>query len=206
MWFFSWTMHVGIRLLRRNMLSVVYNCPGQQEPQISRQLNTYGTWWSSGTYSFSKTCHNHCQIAKLVQDVWYNQSQDDIRYLPRTARTSDVSPIEHVWDMMKRELTLSPEPATTIAKLRNGCKMFGTIYRRMTFGTFMTVCMREYTPEETTLNIDVTVLAALTVEYVSFGLNLLTYTPTMINYLSHQFPIQWTCPWGCCIFPAVYLQ
>ena len=35
---------------------------------------------------------------------------------------------------------------------------------------------------------------------VSFGLNLLSYTPTMINYLWHQFSKQWTCPWRCCIF------
>ena len=35
---------------------------------------------------------------------------------------------------------------------------------------------------------------------VSFGLNLSSYTPTMINYLSHQFAIQWTCPCGYCIF------
>ena len=38
--------------------------------------------------------------------------------LPWLVKTPDLSPIEHVWDMMKRELTLSPEPATTIAELR----------------------------------------------------------------------------------------
>ena len=37
---------------------------------------------------------------------------------PWPARTTDLSPIEHVWDMMKWELTLSPEPATNIAELR----------------------------------------------------------------------------------------
>ena len=40
----------------------------------------------------------------------------------------------------------------------------------------------------------------------SVGLNLISYTPIMINYLSHQFAIQWTCPWGCCtFFQAVYI-
>ena len=50
--------------------------------------------------------------------------------------------------MMKRELTLSPEPATTITELRQRVQdsLLGTIYRRMTFGTFLTVCIREYTP------------------------------------------------------------
>ena len=59
---FSKATYAHIRLLRRNMkilipvgtviivvaevkypraLFVVYNCPGQQDPQISRQLNTY---------------------------------------------------------------------------------------------------------------------------------------------------------------------
>ena len=34
------------------------------------------------------------------------------------ARTPDLLPIEYIWGMMKQELTLSREPATTIAKLR----------------------------------------------------------------------------------------
>ena len=42
----------------------------------------------------------------------------------------------------------------------NRCKILGTVYRRMTFGIFMTVCMPEYTPallpEVATLCIDVT--------------------------------------------------
>ena len=32
-------------------------------------------------------------------------------------RSPILSSIEHVWDMVKQEVTLSPEPATTIAKL-----------------------------------------------------------------------------------------
>ena len=38
--------------------------------------------------------------------------------LPWPARVPDLSPIEHLWDMTKRELTLSQEPATTIAELQ----------------------------------------------------------------------------------------
>ena len=42
--FFSRTMHVQIRLLRRNVLFVVYNnCSDQQDPQIYRHLKAYGT-------------------------------------------------------------------------------------------------------------------------------------------------------------------
>ena len=64
-----------------------------------------------------------------------------VQQLPCPARSPDLSPIEHVWGMMKRELTFSPEPATIIAKLRR----VQEIYHRITFRTFMIVCMREYT-------------------------------------------------------------
>ena len=95
------------------MLFVEYNnCPGQQETQISRQLNMYGAWWSG--------------------NLLFLQS------LPRPLQNCD-----------------------------NVCKMLGTIYRRMTFSTFMTICMWEYTPvlppDGATMCIDLTVWAPLTV-------------------------------------------
>ena len=41
----------------------------------------------------------------------------DAQQLSWPARSPDLSPIEHVLDMIKRELTLSPESATTIVEL-----------------------------------------------------------------------------------------
>ena len=41
-----------------------------------------------------------------------------VQLLPWLARAPDLSPIEHIWDMMKQQLTLSPELATTIAELQ----------------------------------------------------------------------------------------
>ena len=69
-----------------------------------------------------------------------------VQLLPWLARTPDLSPIEHIWDMMKWELTLSLDPATTIAELRQRLRDVWENLRRMTFGTFKTICMREYTP------------------------------------------------------------
>ena len=42
----------------------------------------------------------------------------NVKEMPWPARTPDLSPIEHVCDMMKRELILSAESDTTIAELR----------------------------------------------------------------------------------------
>ena len=72
------TMHVHIQLLRCNVLFVMYNCPGQQVPQISCQLNTYGTY-RSGNLLFSATTIT--ELRQQVHDAWDNLSQDDIRHL-----------------------------------------------------------------------------------------------------------------------------
>ena len=40
-----------------------------------------------------------------------------VQQLRWSARAPHLWPIEHVWDMMKWGLTLSPEPATTSAEL-----------------------------------------------------------------------------------------
>ena len=131
------------------MLFMVYNnCPGQQDPQISHQLNTYGTWWSG--------------------NLLFLQS------LPQPLPNCD-----------------------------NRCKMLGTIYHRMTFSTFMTVCMQEYKPVLLPEGGTLSQCDCLSTPYcdmsVSSDLNL-SYTLTMINYLSHQFTIQWTCLQEYCIF------
>ena len=80
---------------------------------------------------------------------------------------------------MKRELTLFPEPATTIAELQQqvqDTRIHTYVAVRGEGGGI--------------LCIDVTVWAPLSVTCVSFDLNLLSYTPTMINYQLHQFLIQ----------------
>ena len=41
-----------------------------------------------------------------------------VQQLPWLARSPDLLPSEHIWNMTKRELTLSPVPAITIAELR----------------------------------------------------------------------------------------
>ena len=101
-----------------------------------------------------------------------------VQQLPWPARTPDFSPIEHVWDMMKRELTLSLEPAKTIAEFRQRMQDAWRNILRMSFGSFRTVCMLEYTPavpsEEGALCFDVTVRAPFTVTFV-FHLILICY-------------------------------
>ena len=63
----------------------------------------------------------------------------------RPARTPDLSSIEQVWYIMKWELFFLKGLSQPLRNCDNGCKMLGTIYCWMTFGTFKTVCIREYT-------------------------------------------------------------
>ena len=86
MCFFSRITHIHIWLLWHVFFMVYNNCPGQQDPQISCQSNTYG-----------------------------------------------------------QDLALPPSLPQPLPNFDNGCKMPGTIYRRMTFSTFMTIYMQEYT-------------------------------------------------------------
>ena len=50
----------------------------------------------------------------------------DVQQLSWLAISSDLSLIEHIWDMMKQELTLTPESATTIIELRQWVQQDGT--------------------------------------------------------------------------------
>ena len=72
---------------------------------------------------FSRTSHIHygCSDATCFRGV---------QQLPWLARIPVLLPIEHVWDMMKWELSLSPEPATTLPNCDSWCKMLGTVYLR----------------------------------------------------------------------------
>ena len=59
---------------------------------------------------FSRTTNVHIRLLRGVE------------HLSWPATIPDLSQIEYVWDMTKRELTLSPDPATTIAELRQRVK------------------------------------------------------------------------------------
>ena len=81
--FFSRTMHVHIQLLWHNMLFVVYNYPGQQDPQISCQLNTE-EYIKDPINSFTLSPEPATIIAELwqwVQYAWENLAQDDSWHL-----------------------------------------------------------------------------------------------------------------------------
>ena len=82
MCFLSRTMQVHIRLLRCNILFVVYNnCPGQKDPQILHQLKTYGTWWSGNLTLSPKPVTTIAELWQWVQDAWDSLLQDDIQHL-----------------------------------------------------------------------------------------------------------------------------
>ena len=92
--------------------------------------------------------------------------------LKTSVEGSDTPPIhcaQHVQHYVNIFIQLPPglqcDPVQ-MAELGQQLQLLGTIYPRMTFGTFMTVCMREYTsalpPQEATLCIDVTVWTPLT--------------------------------------------
>ena len=82
MCFLSITTTVHIGHLRRNMLFVVYNnCHDQQDPQISRQLNTYGTWWSGNLTLSPEPATIIAELRQRMQDTWDNLLQDYIRHL-----------------------------------------------------------------------------------------------------------------------------
>ena len=74
MCFIGRTEHMHIRLLRRNVLFVVYsNCPGQQYPQISRQLSMYGTWCSGNLLflqSLPQPLPNYDKWCKMLETIY----------------------------------------------------------------------------------------------------------------------------------------
>ena len=130
----------------------------------------------------------------------------DAQQQPWPARFPDLLQIEHKLDMMKWGHSFSRACHNHCRSVTMGERCLGQSIAGWHLATFMTICMREYMPAlplergGDTLCIDVTVWAPLTETCISFCLNLSSYTPTMINYLSHKFSIQWTCPCRCCIF------
>ena len=84
------------------------------------------------------------------------------------ARFADLSPIEHMWDIKNLRYFFSRACHNHCRKSK-GCKMLGTIYRRMAFGTLWPFAMGEYCLHcyhRGSLYIDVTISASLTMTCV----------------------------------------
>ena len=93
---------------------------------------------------------------------------------PWPAWSPDLSPIEHVWDRWCGNLLDLQSLLQPLPNCENRCKMLGTIYRRMTFGTLWPFAC-ENTRRGSALCIDVTVWAPVTVTCV-FRLVWIYYT------------------------------
>ena len=137
---------------------------------------------------FFQQDNTHPHMAAVMQPTLY-----DVQ-LPWPAQFPDLSPIEHVWDMMKWELTLTPEPATTIAKLWQRVQ---NAWDNLSQDDIRHL----YDRLRARIHACVAAMGQYTVYWWlfahPFGLNLSSYPPTVINYLSCQFSIPWTCPWRC---------
>jgi hypothetical protein len=60
--------------------------------------------------------HARCHVASVCQ---YFLNQNHIRVLPWSALSSDLSPIEHLWDEVSRRLRHRQNPPETLQELRD---------------------------------------------------------------------------------------
>ena len=68
----------------------------------------------------------------------------DYETLPWPAVSPDLSPIEHVWDMMGRQITRLPETAQNVHELRTNVENAWAQYHRMKLEDFMMECLDVY--------------------------------------------------------------
>ena len=85
MCFFSRTTHNHIRLLRHNLLFVVYNTALANKNPRSLTSWTYMGYDEEGTYSFSRACHNHWWIVTT-----------GARYLGQSITGWHLAPYDHL--------------------------------------------------------------------------------------------------------------
>ncbi|GBN34376.1 hypothetical protein AVEN_101013-1 [Araneus ventricosus] len=55
--------------------------------------------------------------ARPLTAVIIQHALQSVDMLPRPARSLDLSPIEHVWDIIRRQLQRHPQPALTVPVL-----------------------------------------------------------------------------------------
>ena len=103
-----------------------------------------------------------------------------VQQLPFPARSPDLLPVEHVWDVIKRELALSPEPATINAKLRQQVQVALGILSQDNFRHLYNSFQARIHTCFAAIEVAHSVIMGL------LGLNL-SYTATMINFLHNNF-------------------
>ena len=120
-----------------------------------------------------------------------------VKQLPWPARSPFFRQLNMYGTRLSRNLLFFHSLPQPLPNCDNGCKIIGTI-RRLYDHLHVRIHACIVTRRATLYWCDY--LGSLHCDMcVSFDLNL-SYTPTMINYLSHQFAIEWICPWGRCIF------
>ncbi|GFV55830.1 uncharacterized protein TNCV_3321191 [Trichonephila clavipes] len=86
--------------------------------------------------SFSRIMHAN-MLQRLFRDFY---STKHMQHLPWPAFSLDISPIEHVWDLVGRRLARDPCPAASKDELLLRIQQYGILFHKQTFKICSTPC------------------------------------------------------------------
>ncbi|GBM91300.1 hypothetical protein AVEN_69672-1 [Araneus ventricosus] len=60
-----------------------------------------------------------CHKARIVLE-WFQEHTDEFHLMPFSPNSPDLNPMEHIWDVMERQLRAQTPPCPNIPTLRDG--------------------------------------------------------------------------------------
>ncbi|GBN47206.1 Transposable element Tc1 transposase [Araneus ventricosus] len=111
---FSWAALGFVVVVEQTMKAVNYLS------NIADQLHPYMAFvFSTGNGIFQKD-NAPCQKARIVLE-WFKEHNDEFHLMSWPPNSPDLKPMEHILDVMKRQLRAQTPPCPNISTLRDRC-------------------------------------------------------------------------------------
>ncbi len=83
-----------------------------------------------------------CHKAQIISD-WFLEHDDEFTLLKRPPQSPDLNPIEHLWDVVKREIRIMDVQTTNLQQLRDAIMSIWPKSLRNVSNTLLNLCHEE---------------------------------------------------------------
>ncbi len=109
---------------------------------VADHVHSFITTVCPSSYGYFQQDNAPCHKAQIISD-WFLEHENEFTLLPWPPQSSNLNTIEHLWDVVEREIRIMVLQLTNLQQLRDTIMAYGSKSQRDVSNTFLNLCHEE---------------------------------------------------------------